>query len=41
MDDVGKRIPGEFRCTALGGLSMTETSKRIEKNLLTPEISRT
>ncbi len=41
MDDVGKRIPCEFRCTALGGLSMTETSKRIEKNLLTPEISRT
>jgi len=33
MDAVGKRIPCEFRCTALGGLSMTETSKRIEKYL--------
>jgi L-serine dehydratase len=29
MDAVGKRIPCELRCTALGGLSMTETSKRI------------
>jgi L-serine dehydratase len=34
MDTVGKRIPGEFRCTALGGLSITETSKRIEKKLI-------
>ena len=33
MDAVGKRIPCEFRCTALGGLSMTETSKRIEEKL--------
>ena len=34
MDAVGKRIPCEFRCTALGGLSVTETSKQIEKKLL-------
>jgi len=33
MDAVGKRIPCEFRCTALGGLSITETSKRIKENL--------
>ena len=33
MDAVGKRIPCEFRCTALGGLSMTETSKRIKEKL--------
>jgi L-serine dehydratase len=33
MDAVGKGIPCEFRCTALGGLSVTETSKRIEKKL--------
>lgn len=33
MDAVGKRIPCEFRCTALGGLSITKTSRRIEKNL--------
>ena len=33
MDAVGKRMPCEFRCTALGGLSMTETSKRIEEKL--------
>ena len=38
MDDVGKSIPSELRCTARGGLSITETSRRIqrklEKNLL-------
>jgi L-serine dehydratase len=34
MDAVGKRIPCELRCTALGGLSVTETSKQIEKKLL-------
>ena len=33
MDIVGKRIPHEFRCTALGGLSTTPTSKRIEAEL--------
>jgi len=33
MDRVGKRIPHELRCTALGGLSITKTSKEIEKKL--------
>jgi L-serine dehydratase len=33
MDEVGKSIPSELRCTALGGLSMTGTSKEIEKKL--------
>ena len=33
MDDVGKKIPFELRCTALGGLSITETSRRIEEKL--------
>jgi L-serine dehydratase len=30
MDAVGKSLPHELRCTALGGLSVTPTSKRIE-----------
>jgi L-serine dehydratase len=33
MDKVGKRIPFELRCTALGGLSVTKTSKIIEERL--------
>jgi L-serine dehydratase len=33
MDKVGKSIPFELRCTALGGLSVTETSKRIKEKL--------
>ncbi|MFH1762611.1 MAG: L-serine ammonia-lyase, iron-sulfur-dependent, subunit alpha [Gemmatimonadota bacterium] len=33
MDEVGKSLPHELRCTALGGLSVTETSKRIQENL--------
>jgi len=33
MDAVGKSIPRELRCTALGGLSITKTSKKIEKKL--------
>jgi L-serine dehydratase len=33
MDRVGKSLPLELRCTALGGLSITETSKEIEKRL--------
>ena len=33
MDDVGKKIPCELRCTALGGLSVTETSRRIQEKL--------
>ncbi|MFO7889112.1 MAG: L-serine ammonia-lyase, iron-sulfur-dependent, subunit alpha [bacterium] len=33
MDKVGKNIPSELRCTGLGGLSVTRTSKMIEKKL--------
>jgi len=33
MDRVGKSLPMELRCTALGGLSITPTSKAIEKKL--------
>jgi L-serine dehydratase len=33
MDKIGKSIPSELRCTALGGLSITKTSKEIEHAL--------
>ncbi len=33
MDRVGKSLPHELRCTALGGLSITRTSKKIEERL--------
>ncbi len=33
MNRVGKQLPSELRCTALGGLSITSTSKAIEKRL--------
>ena len=33
MDTVGKSICSELRCTDRGGLSVTETSKRIEGKL--------
>lgn len=33
MDKVGKSIPSALRCTALGGLSITKTSKAIEARL--------
>jgi len=33
MDKVGRSIPRELRCTALGGLSLTRTSKKIEGRL--------
>lgn len=33
MDQVGRSLPRELRCTALGGLSVTPTSKEIEKRL--------
>ncbi|MFC2132984.1 L-serine ammonia-lyase, iron-sulfur-dependent, subunit alpha [Bacteroidota bacterium] len=33
MDVVGKSLPRELRCTALGGLSITSSSKEIEKKL--------
>jgi L-serine dehydratase len=32
-DRVGRSLPRELRCTALGGLSVTDTSKEIEQNL--------
>jgi L-serine dehydratase len=33
MYEVGKSLPRELRCTALGGLSITKTSKMIQKKL--------
>jgi L-serine dehydratase len=33
MDRVGKSMPSSLCCTALGGLSVTETSREIEKKL--------
>jgi L-serine dehydratase len=33
MDRVGKSLPHELRCTALGGLSVTSTAKIIERDL--------
>lgn len=33
MYTVGRSLPSELRCTALGGLSVTRTSKKIEKRL--------
>jgi L-serine dehydratase len=33
MDAVGKSLPHSLRCTALGGLAVTPTSKRIEEGL--------
>jgi L-serine dehydratase len=33
MDEVGRMLPSALRCTALGGLSVTETAKEIEKRL--------
>jgi L-serine dehydratase len=33
MHQVGKSLPYELRCTALGGLSVTRTAKEIEKRL--------
>ncbi len=33
MDRVGKALPRELRCTALGGLSITPTSREIEERL--------
>lgn len=33
MDRVGKSLPRELRCTALGGLSVTPTSRRIQEEL--------
>ena len=33
MDEVGQSIPNTLRCTSLGGLSITKTSKEIEARL--------
>lgn len=33
MDAVGRSLPSELRCTALGGLSITRTSKMLERRL--------
>jgi L-serine dehydratase len=33
MDEVGKSLPSALRCTALGGLSITRTSREIEERL--------
>lgn len=35
MDKTGKSLPFELRCTALGGLSVTPASKRIQRKLKT------
>ncbi len=34
FDKVGRSLPRELRCTALGGLSVTKTSERITRRLL-------
>ncbi len=34
FDTVGRSLPRELRCTALGGLSVTKTSERITRRLL-------
>jgi L-serine dehydratase len=33
LGSVGRSIPMELRCTALGGLSITPTSKALENRL--------
>jgi L-serine dehydratase len=33
MDQVGRSLPAELRCTALGGLSLTKTAKALEGRL--------
>ena len=33
LDRVGKSLPRELRCTALGGLAITPAAKAVEKNL--------
>jgi len=40
MYEVGRSLPSELRCTALGGLSITRTSKEIEKRLAAAQISK-
>jgi L-serine dehydratase len=38
MSRVGRSLPMELRCTALGGLSITPTSKIIENRLSSPQV---
>ncbi len=38
MDEVGRMLPAALRCTALGGLSVTPTSKAIERRLARGEL---
>ena len=38
MDEVGKLLPAALRCTALAGLSISKTSKEIEKRLAQTEV---
>jgi len=38
MYEVGRSMPSELRCTALGGLSVTKTSKEIEKGLAARQV---
>jgi L-serine dehydratase len=33
MDRVGKSLPHELRCTALGGLAITPSAREIERDL--------
>ena len=41
LDSVGRSIPRELRCTGLGGLSVTKTSKEMqEKNNIKPRRTR-
>ena len=37
MDEVGKSLPSELRCTGLGGLSVTRAAKKIEEILCSDE----
>jgi L-serine dehydratase len=38
MDRVGKSLPMELRCTAIGGLSITPAAKTIENKLRVPSL---
>ncbi len=33
MDRVGRSLPHELRCTALGGLSITPSAKKLERKI--------
>lgn len=40
MDKVGKSLPRELRCTALGGLAVTPTAREIEKKLKDQQVKK-